>query len=455
MARDLFEQRKFRAVTEPTRFGQVIETAKNALVWELRRFLDQGEGITERLTEIPTLEKYQFGFDQGLDPYETVVQILRKNPEVLEALPHIAVLAVGGQWKPLSVGTPQLATVQDAPRIVTSDGPWDFSADPAATPLDFPADRDTISVRTFEGTQDIILRTTDFATLSAVTPAELARAINARAKHVTAVVKSSAVEIRCKRPTPNSVEIVPSRPATAELTGIGPIVPPTALSLITASTPRTIAEPVVGTITVDGNGTMTLTRGGTDTFPVGVADPGKTITVTGSPYLPNNGRYVILTRTDTAVTFAHPGGQAASADWSIGLQDDWKNVARPPKHRYAMAWDLTLELQTLTEDENTRQELSDLIISFLTFYMEQQHFTLLGRSVTDESVTGEHWQIVLLPNIRAGSEVEVARTDDGIDKIYTARFDVSLNISMYIDREVEHPDNPGVPWYITPSDLTG
>lgn len=122
MARDLIEDPKFKVTTQtdardPSRFGQLLETTKDAFVLELRKFFDQAQIPSGRRVEVPTIEKYSSGFGAGQDPYETAVTIVRKYPEIHERLPHVAVLAASGAHRPLGFGT-LIGTVQYPPKIV-------------------------------------------------------------------------------------------------------------------------------------------------------------------------------------------------------------------------------------------------------------------------------------------------------------------------------------------------
>lgn len=61
-ARDPLELRRHAPTTprdtnDPPRFSQMVETTKDALVLELRAFLDQAGFTVERRSELPTVEK--------------------------------------------------------------------------------------------------------------------------------------------------------------------------------------------------------------------------------------------------------------------------------------------------------------------------------------------------------------------------------------------------------------
>lgn len=530
MARDPFERRAFAASTpdasaDAPRFGRLVEATKNVFVWELREFFDQAGHTAERVEEQPRVEKYAFGFGAGLDPYETVVRIVRKNPDILEALPHIAVLATSGSWNPLTFGPPLLGPTQLLPRIDSGPEPYTLidglvgtgdsvtaSVAGAVTLTDAaglfvgghvgqqihftgmaqganngtfyitalisptqvqimnefgvaetlgPGARWTIgSVTTPElhvrTTPDgvtsnidrIVFRAKDFpdaAPMTAATAADIVRIYNNRARfsHAEAITLGSGgigVRLQPGGPqggcqTPNMVEVAQGTDTTLA----------SALALGRAGTGDALAH---------AGGSVTLTDAG-GTF--SVADVGRYITITGSTLSSNDGRFLITGQTPTTVTFANPDGQTEgswSGSWFIGIRDDSKNAARPPLNRYAWSMNLSVEIQILAEDENVRTDLVDLVGSFLMFHLEERRFVFLGRSVLSEDVQGEHFQITVKPGIRAGSEQEVQRSDDGRDKVYVANFTVDVTTTMYLDREVQHPSALGSPWTITSDDLS-
>ena len=136
-ARDPLELRRHSAtvptdLNDPPRFSQMVETTKDAIVYELRTFLDQAGFTTERRAELPTVEKYAIGFGSGLDPYQTFVKIVEMMPDVTERLPHIAITTAAGRNRRYTAGRPFIAHTQAPPRVVgTVAGPYALS-DPTA-----------------------------------------------------------------------------------------------------------------------------------------------------------------------------------------------------------------------------------------------------------------------------------------------------------------------------------
>ncbi|APU88883.1 hypothetical protein Rctr197k_063 [Virus Rctr197k] len=132
-ARDPLELRRHSAtvptdLNDPPRFSQMVETTKDALVEEVRVFLNQAGFTTEKREELPTVEKYAIGFGTGLDPYQTFVKIVEMMPDVTERMPHVAVTTAAGRNRRMTAGRPFIAHTQAPPRVVTAvAGPYALS----------------------------------------------------------------------------------------------------------------------------------------------------------------------------------------------------------------------------------------------------------------------------------------------------------------------------------------
>lgn len=140
MAREPLEQ--YRQVPtvpddllDPPRFGQLVETAKDAFVLELRAYFRTLGITTERRSELPTVEKYAIDFPTNTDPYETFVKVVAEYPDVLERLPHIAVMGAQGANHRFNAGNTFIAHTQLPPRVeTTTAAPWALAA--AANQID-------------------------------------------------------------------------------------------------------------------------------------------------------------------------------------------------------------------------------------------------------------------------------------------------------------------------------
>lgn len=440
MARDTLD-RAFRATTpddslDPPRFSQVSETVKDALVLELRKFIAESAQTSMRREELVTIEKYQT-FTGNLDAYETVARVVRKHPDVLERLPHIAVLSGAGNQRPLTIGPPILASVQEPPRLeVTGDGPFEL-ADGAVLAL--RTKPDGVTARE----SNLVFVASRFVDITAATKAEVIRAINEQALYVRATATDDGFVIATGGPlggqTPNEIEVLPetSDEVIAEF------------GLATSGTGDTLGGTAPSMVLTDAGAAFA------------VADVGRYVTLTGcsKPYF-NDGRFPITARTATTLTFTNKYGKSGTAGtWFIGDRDDSTNSLRPPMNRYAFAWDMSVQLEVLCSDENTRGEVNDLVASFFTFWLESRMFTFWGRSSipgsTDPATAGEHYQIVLKPNFRQSGENEVGRPgNDGTDKIYVSAFTCDLTVSFYLDRPVLAPDAFTEGWTVDAEDFS-
>lgn len=175
MARDPLELRRHAPTVptdllDPPRFGQMVESAKDALVEELRTFLSTTQFTVARRVEAASIEKYAGDFG-GLDPYPTFTKIVEMFPDVRERLPHIAVTTASGDNRRRTAGRPFIAHVQAPPRVVTGvAGPYAL-----ANPV---AQRTVFTVLTSPGTYEVVLASVPFpVVVAAGTTADAADAI--------------------------------------------------------------------------------------------------------------------------------------------------------------------------------------------------------------------------------------------------------------------------------------
>jgi len=141
---------------------------------------------------------------------------------------------------------------------------------------------------------------------------------------------------------------------------------------------------------------------------------------------------------------------------TVGQADDSTNTARPPMNRYHNGAEVTVNIDVIAVDPNVRRELADLVFSWATFWLERKHFELLGRSVFDETITEEHYQIIIHQEVSFGGEQDVARPNDMKDKIHFQRVTVPVSTFMYLDRPVVIPSGAaqGDNWQTDADDVT-
>lgn len=469
MARDLYD-RQYRGVTpvdtaDPPRFGQPVETVKDAFVSALTDFFTRSTQVSTLGAELPTVRKYtNRGSSAGVN-YETLVAVLRKNPGLFEQLPHVIVSGATSTDVPLAVGPRVAGVVQRPPRIDCA------LAEPYAL-----VDGDRLVIRTrgknaglpgpFGGTGS--LRPSELVTIpfgagwftdiAAATAAEVVDVINAyggpynlRAVVInigTALAPSYAFRVLTAGGTPNEIEID------------------------TASTDSALAAFDFGrrgvVDSIAGTAPDMLLNDAAATFTA--ADVGRYIVTSGTDATQrNDGRFLISVRnsaTQIGYTSAYGVAETPSgaATWFIGLRDDSTNVTRPPMRRLLRAATVSLRIDIVAEDENGRVEVADLVDSALNFFLERNYFALLGRSVLDDDAatttagdaapTGEHYTITIQPPVQRSGETEVPRPGDAENKVYMDGFDVIVSFVEALDREAYVPGvTPVDPWVVRADDL--
>jgi hypothetical protein len=431
---------------DPPRFSQVTETTKDTLVLELRKYIDNAQQTSARRFELPTIEKYATFGDGTGDPFSTSATIIRKYPEKLEKLPHIAVMAATGAERRLNIGPPYIETVQD-PSTVVATAPEPYALQ----------DGDTLVLRTLPDAHTPFLETITFTAgrfptaspIGSALAADVARVINEQALHIHAstIVVSGRVYVQVEAGgplsnelgrTPTEIEVMSSSVHADIVLGFGRR---GTITSISRNYPTTTLTAPAGTWSLD--------------------DVGRYVTVSSSDqsYF-NDGRSLVLAfssagGTDTLTTDNRNGRDESSGDaqFFIGLRDDHKNPAHPPKHRYGFGFDLDCQIDVLTSDDNVRTEVVDLVLAFFAFFLEQKYFTFWGRSgFQGQTAQNEYFQIVLNPPLRNASENEFPRPGDGAGKIYVNSFALNVTTTMYIDRELYFPGT-NTPFVVDRSNL--
>lgn len=112
--------------SDPFRFSQLIETVKDCFQRELTTFFDYHQASFSALkVEIPTIEKYNLGFQSADSAVETFTHVLLQHPDILEHLPLIAITTATGSNLKLAFGGQYVAPVQPAARVKgTKTGPF-------------------------------------------------------------------------------------------------------------------------------------------------------------------------------------------------------------------------------------------------------------------------------------------------------------------------------------------
>ena len=139
------------------------------------------------------------------------------------------------------------------------------------------------------------------------------------------------------------------------------------------------------------------------------------------------------------------GGTAATAlGFTVGQTDVNYGSGKTAMVRHNLAATLTVGLQIITESEDVRTEVTDLLYDFTTFILSDRQFTLYGRSIFDSSIIDETYQIIIKDaEVSISGEQETPRPNDPKSKYYVNRIDIPVIAIQYTDRVIV--DNYGSP----------
>ena len=115
-------------------------------------------------------------------------------------------------------------------------------------------------------------------------------------------------------------------------------------------------------------------------------------------------------------------------------------------NRENLAADFTVSLQVVTESDNVRTELSDLLFDFFTFIMADRQFQFYGRSTFDQDILDETYQIIIKDtDVVLAGEQEIPRPNDQKNKVYINAIQVPVTAIMYTDRILVNKSGQIVP----------
>lgn len=335
------------AANDPPRFGQLIESAKDAFVSELKNYFDyKTSDASYKISETPNIQKFELGASTPTErSFQETVNLIIAHADTLDKFPMIAVTSSTLRERKLGLGG-FVDRVQYPPSIISTEkGPFNltdgWTLQIKTWPSGYQAD-ETVSTIKFSS----IL----FADISNVTNQELVDAIN----------KSQALYYQMELTSDGYIRISTGGPCAV-------------------STPNYIE--VIG-----GDADCLLALG-----------------------------------------------------FTVGQSDTYLNTANPPKNRYGLAGDMTVNIDIVTDDINTRTELCDLVHNFFTFYMEKRRFQFLGRSYQDRSINPEEWwHIIFQSQFNWSGELATPRVGGGeqYDYIYANRGSIPIFITDFIDRKL-------------------
>lgn len=327
---------------DPPRFSQLNEVAKDAFVYEIRKYISYKTGdVNQKLTEIPNINKFAINGD---NPLETMLNSILSYADTPDKFPMIAITSNTAREKNLGLGNNFVDHVAYPPSVVGSNqGPFNIQSEWKIELATRPRGTPESEVRSVIEFVDILFPDIHNATVS-----DIVRAIKAQALYYTPSISSNeTLELFAGGPAanhfPNYIEIVGGTPECL-----------LALGLV------------------------------------------------------------------------------------IGQKDDYKNPDNPPRNRYYIAADMSINVDIIADSMPIRTELSDLIQGFFTFYMEKRCFQLLGRSYFEKGLDPEEWYHIIFNNQFAWSgETNIPRQGgEQYDYIYVERGSVPITIVDYIDRKL-------------------
>jgi len=124
--------------------------------------------------------------------------------------------------------------------------------------------------------------------------------------------------------------------------------------------------------------------------------------------------------------------------FAVGDSSSFADTENPPRNRYGVAADMTINVDVVSDDINTRTELQDLVFDFFAFYLEKRRFQLFGQSYFERGLDPEQWFHVSINNqFSWSSEVTTPRTGSAnYDQIYAVRGSIPIFIEDFLDRRL-------------------
>lgn len=332
------------------RFGQLVETAKDVLKKELIDYFNiiTASDATNKILEIPNIEKFALGSTGATSELETVVNLIMQFADTPQKFPCVAITASNLRQRNMNIGVDLVAAVQYPPYVDSSNtGPFTLQDGWTLTLKTRP-----LGTVSSEVTSTIVISSSQFSDITSVTTQELADVITKQqALYYKAVALSS--------------------------------------------------------------GALRLQTGG--------------------PLAKETPNYIEIT-----------GGTAAfltELGFTVGQSMDYTDSTNPPRNRYGLTADLTLNVDVVADSLNTRGELADLIYTFFAFYLEKNRFQFIGRSYQETGLDPEEWYHIVLQNqFNWGGETATPRQGgEQLEHIYSIRGSVPVTVLDYIDRTVTEP----------------
>lgn len=157
------------------------------------------------------------------------------------------------------------------------------------------------------------------------------------------------------------------------------------------------------------------------------------------------------------ITIKTGGTATAILGFAVDQTDQNYGVGKKAMFRHHTCSDVTMAIEVVAESENIRTELTDLLVSFLTYVLADRKYTFYGRSTYDSTIQDETYQIIIRDNeISLSGESEIPRQGDMRDKIYVNRITVPVTALQFSDRTATNANGsittPLVQLLIQPND---
>lgn len=406
---------KYRSVTppdlnDPPKFSQIREALKDTFVKSLKDFFTQELVDQDKIDEIPNIVTYE---DSENKPYRSA-RFIRRNFGKKEDLPQIVIYTSSGSAKRFAFNNTFISRVLQHPRITTAPGPFLFPEGAVLTLRTKP--------NRFDQWQNTVINIPSGLSSGE----ELVQMINNQSRLVRAELGEN-----------EEVHIY----ADGELQRLSPRVIETVFS------DNNCALQQLG-LSISGTGTLTGNRPNAVLNDIGAFDSERDdkqrIIVTDDNWRHNNLSTIIKRATSDTVEFENRAlvsedtiGEEVSVNYTILKREDHLSKRIPPLNRYCHRRLSNVVIQILAKDEQTREELTDILLTYYDFYMQENFYTYWGREIDDVDLShNERFQIVLQPGNQNSPEQELKRSQDEKDKIYLVQLTIPVEIMYYIDREL-------------------
>ena len=332
----------------PARFGQLIETVKDAFAAELYRFFEfKSEDVRAKLREFPAIEKFGVGAGSTSSSMETVMNLIMSYGDTPDKYPMIAITSASSRELVLGLGSTQVCSGQDPVSVVsTNSGPYILEDEWTLILQTWPQGLSADPV-----VSTLMFTTALFSNIANATVDEVASAINMQALYSNARVSSGGyLQIMaggpCAPSDRNGIEIVGG---TAEcLSALG--------------------------------------------FIVGQQD----------------------------LYTSHTAGSLS------------------PVKRHGVAGKMTINLDVVSDDMNTRTQLADLVQDFFTFYSDRNFFQFQGRSYLETATDPPEWYQIIFDRSFSWSGEYNRPRQGGEQKsyLYSIRGSVPVTAVDFVNRPV-------------------